>query len=291
MRTAPVILASDIVIMPTSKPVVAPTYGMRNLDAVPVDIEQLTFVVTDATVAVPAAAVSLRFRNQPITNGWLPLTAFTTVRNESAATVSANGTGPVSSVVRLPIPITLQPGEWIDVSFSSPLCQSQITAQAFAAGRFAEKVGPRRQLPYFAGFVGAAQDGNSGAIFSLVSSPQDLGNPFNDTFKLTQIVGRVITGAAANTLYDTRPDGSWPPFMLRLSDHLGRYWIPTPTPIHAAINVATRAWPVNCQLARNGFLRAEVEGVATWTNGAGLPAQFAAPVIGIGGYRDLGFTI
>lgn len=290
MRTAPVILASDVVSFAAADPagtVRAPTYGLRNVDAVPIVVEQIGFTLPwDNGIGLlpPMLSVSLRYRNQPITNGWIPIVSFCAMRNEI---IEGERNNPV---VRLPVPLILYPGEWIDVSFSNPLCGGvQVSAQAFAAGKLGDAE-RGTTLPYFAAFVGPVQDGNSNALFSFASTPQDLGAPF-DFFRVRQLVGRLGGGdTAAGYFLSVLPSNAWQVFTARISDERGTYWVPTPTPLSSLVSVALRMWQMDYQMPRNGFLRVDFEGVATWANGvagAGYAPRYCFPVVGLVGERPV----
>lgn len=289
-RTAPVVLASDVITLPaaaTPSMAVSAPHGLRNNDDVGVLIDQLNF--SSGLPGPPAVVgVSLRYKGEPLTNGWVPQVGICPVTNDRFDDYAIG-----FLTVRLAKPIYLGPGEWIDVSATLPYkgYGAPFSFQAFAQGRFADAPAPNdRWLPYFATYNGVGQDGSTNAVFSMVSTPQDLGNPFPDrSVIIDRLIGRVVAGATGvlGPFYASTPSVQWPAFKMRISDDQARWWVPTPTPIHAATNVLTRAWRLNYALPPQSFLRVEIEGTATF---AVAPNNFtyALPIIGMVGYRRIG---
>jgi hypothetical protein len=277
------VLASDVITFPAAFPAapIAAPIGLKNTDSVGVLIDQLAFSVafTDGTGSAQDIGVSLRYRGEPLTNGWVSVSAICPVRTEEFDQEGFR-------VVRLERPLFLAPGEGIDVSGAMLFGHTVPRIfQVVAQGRFADPP-ETRWLPYFSTFAGAVQDRTSGALFSSVSTPQDLGNPFKGPLVLERLVGRVLTSTSATGPFGAGiPTVASSPFNVRLSDDQSRWWIPTPTPIHTVVNVLTRSWRLNYTLPPSGFLRVEIEGTATWPASG---VRYAIPIVGMVGYRRIG---
>jgi hypothetical protein len=285
MRTAPVVLTTEAITIPLSGAAISSIIGLRNNDAVGVLIDQIEIQTGGAPVDVPA--ISLRYKGLPLTNGWVLAAGFCSVRND----FFDSGAGGTAFKVRLSKPVYLGPGEWLDVSLSgTAAAQRGVTYVVSAQGRFEERPAPsQRWLPYFAVFQGAIQDGSSNAAFALASSPQDLGNPFADRpLLIEQIVARVLTSTTPTALFASQlPSTIWDQFNVRISDDQARWWVPVPTPMQIVANALTRAWRINYSLPPSSFLRVEIEGTATWAFAVPPLRQYALPIVGMVGYRQI----
>jgi hypothetical protein len=293
-RTAPTILVSAPMTPAAAGVAIGAPIGIRNNDDVGVLIDQFMFDmptltgVTTAGFAGPEYAVSLRYKGEPLTNGWVSLPGCCPVQNEQIDRL-------YGQAVRLAKPMYLAPGEWIDVSVrgdhgNAPtpggFATFGTTVTAYARGRFADPPA-ERWLPYLATYTGTVLDGTTNVLFSMASTPQDLGNPFRTPLLIERLVGRVIMGTSAATLNVVIPNQPvWAQFKMILSDDQARLWIPTPTPLYVATNLLTRSWRLNYMLPPQSFLRATIEGTATWN--AGIGRNFAAPLLGMVGYRRIG---
>jgi hypothetical protein len=252
---------------------------LQNEDSIGVLVKSLHF---HSLAGAASFNVKLSYNGLPITNGWIPVHSFCWPRAE----FTEAGVGPE---LYLSQPIYLGPGEWIDVSFSrDPLLVAGITVTA-SAHAIQAPTPMEKWLPYLTYFQGAQRNVNTDAgTFSEVSTPQDLGNPFDNDLHIERLVARVLSPLAVlgGALFTATPTPYGQFFVVTLSDDRDNLWIGDPTPIYTAFNVATRSWKLNAVLPPKGYLRAQIEGVAT---GYTAPANFdlGVPLLGMVGYRRI----
>jgi len=237
-------------------------------------------------IAIPGGngyQAQLRYHNEPLTNGFVQIAAM--AYNHGAARV-ASANALTYPVIMLPKPMYLEPGETIDVAIQNAgNYTGSTTIQASAIGRQTMDVPKDRWLPYFTAFQTATYDMGGAATINDVSSPQDLGNPFDTDLVIERMIGTVLTATnAAVGFVDNGPRPAWMAFLARLYDHLDRTWVPTPTPVPSVIDVLTRSWPLNFTLAAKGYAKAEFFGTANTDSAASL---YASAVLGLAGARRI----
>jgi hypothetical protein len=236
--------------------------------------------------------ILLRYRGEPITNGYLPFSSVCSVLN--AAFEDPGGVVGGITILRLAKPFYLEPGGIIDVAYSSIMFQANVTLRAFAVGIQALTPPKERWLPYLTSYLGPTYIGTSNAVIENQSVPTDLGNPFGDPIFVDQLIGRVYVGidpnngVAPTNFRDTGSPSAAYAFRTRLTDHKGAAWIPVPTPIPLAFDTVTRAWPVKTNMDAKGFLTADLSGVATFTSVTPGFVLYARAGIGLVGYRRIG---
>lgn len=278
-RPLPVVLASTAVSYAAADPIgtrYAMPLGIRNVEEVGVLIDKL--VMSISGVLLPTVSVELRWRNEPLTNGFVPLPAMTWPQNRLAES------SPLARVYTLELarPIYLPPGEYIDAAVRNDLSSGSVSAFVLTGiGRQAIEPA-ERWLPYLTSYFGPAYTDNSGNAISDQSSPPDLGNPFGVPLYVDRMIGRVLNGASAAALDDLDPTPLWNTFSLRVTDHMGNSWVPMPTPMGIAFNAVDRSWLMHHMMQPKGYLRAEFEGTA---NVAGLGVSRS--VVGLVGYRRI----
>lgn len=274
----PVVLASTQITFAASDPAGTTRNsnpGIRNTEPTGVLIDRLVLRCTSTSAGV--ANLQLRWRNEPITNGFVVTAGMTYPLNRQ---IEASGL----AVLQLARPFYLPPGEFIDVSVRNDLFPlTAATFNLFAIGKQAHP--PRhRWVPYLSTFITAAYLENGGGVIADASTPNDLGNPFNGDLYVERLVGRVIGAVAATGPYtDGSPTPSWLPFALRLFDQRDNALVANPIALPLVFDGVNRSWLMYAEMEAKGFLRAEFDGIA---NVAGSGAYLRA-VIGLVGYRRI----
>lgn len=269
----PVIIPASAVTMPAAVGTIAPGMKLRNESDVGVNVDRISFAGQFSLSSI----FSLRLRNQPITNGLIPLISVAWAPNP----------GNESEVVDLVLtkPIYLAPGEFLDVTFNNALSVSARPVQAIAVGRQCRPEDASRYLPYLAAFSTAVYDGTSNAAIDERSGPDDLGNPFDHEMVVSHFVGRILSGPAATGLaVNTSFTQMWNYFNVRLRDDRDTFLVPRPTPLSLVVDSENYRWQVNAPLAPRSYYRLEVQGNASW-GGSGGP--YALSMLGMQGYRRI----
>lgn len=269
--TFPATAANDTVRSPITK--------IRNDDSVGVNIDRIVLRGVSTEFA-PVLGISLRWRNEPLTNGFVPFGGVAWSLNPEAEQDNA-------SAIVLAQPVYLAPGEFIDVALRNDTGSGVSAGALNVIGIGRQCTTPSPWLPYLSAYASAIYDGTSAAAIAEVSDPTQLGNPFTSEMVISHFVSRVFSAtAAAGPFTSLSPSQAWSTFMLRLADHKDALLIPKPTPLSIAIDVDDYAWPVNYRLAPRGYLKLEVSGTATWNTVT--DARYARAVFGMQGYRRIG---
>lgn len=287
MSAQPVVLVSDRVALPLTTPGVQVVRATRiqNTESIGVLLNRLLFNIAESAAQDNLFYVRLSYQGVPITNGWIPAISFCWPRTEGV-----EGSAAVGPSLPLALPIYLPPGDWIDVSFSAGLLNTDGAFTVTAAAHGVQSKLPPKEawLPYFASFMGATRNVDTdGGTFSESSTPQDLGNPFDTDLRVERLIGRVL-GTDVDSAYFTQATSvPWANFFLvSLSDSQDNLWIPQPTPIPNAFNVVSRSWKVNSVIPAKGYLRATIEGKKL-TAAALAAYTYMRPLLGMVGYRRI----
>lgn len=252
--------------------------GIRNDGPVGVLIDKIVIRVNNG--AVEGALIQLRWRNEVLTNGFAVVGAIAHPVNRAY-----EGYG---FVVRLSKPMYLPPGEFIDVSLRNDLA---VGAGGLADNAIVVAIGVQAEepaekwLPYLTSFVGAAYTNGSGAAISDQSAAPQLGNPFDVPLYIDRMIGRVLEcpNGAGVLWQDFDPSPVWSTFLVRISDHLDRFWVPTPTAMPAVFNAIDRSWMLRHSMEAKGFLTVSVEGTANQTDGTAS----SRAIVGLVGHRRI----
>jgi len=255
--------------------------GLRNIESRGMLIDQI--LIESEQAGSTGALVELKWRDNPITNGFITLGAVARVLNRRMETGAA--AGPVSAL-KFARPIYLPASEYISVAVQNSLANGGTgltTLNISAVGRLVDEVPAERYLPYLADYLGPVYTDNTGNAISDQSTPGDLANPFGVPLTVERLVGRVLVAAATGGPYrDADPAAIWTTYLIRISDHRDHFWTPVATPFAIVFNSSDRSWILNMPLEPKGFLRAEFEGTANVV-GAG----FSRVAIGMLGYRRI----
>jgi len=261
--------------------VLAPQPGIRNPESGWFGVERLT-IETD-TGGVDGILVEIKYRDNPITNGFVPVGAVTRSVNRRFET------GAAKSVASFDFskPLWLAPSEYLTVNVQNTLVSgaSGLTnVNMCAHGKRVFTEPSEVWLPYLSAYLGPVYTDNTGnAISDQSAAGAQLGNPFDVPLLVERIFGRVLTAsAAAGPFNDNDPSPIWLTYLLRISDQEDHFWTPFPTPLPLVFKTIDRAWNVNVNLDPKGFLRAEFEGTANVTS-----LGFSRAAIGLAGYRRI----
>lgn len=288
MSAQPVVLFSDVTppLTPSAGVTVQYAVRLRNTDSVGVLINKLVF---SGTRTPETFGVRLSYQGIPITNGWIlvhsfcwPQTEFGENRRNFVVSLPIGG-----PAVRLAKPLYLGPGEWIDVSFQTQQLPVAASFSAAAHGYQAASKPTDLWLPYFTEFRGRARNVDTdGGTFVESSTPQDLGNPFDNDLYIERLIGRAplgdgVTSAISGNVVGTI--GNF--FLIGLSDSKDNRWISDRTPLQNAFNPSDRSWRMNTVLAAKQYLRVQVEGAYIGQPAPGT--KLFTPLIGLVGYRRI----
>lgn len=272
LHPLPIILPTSIVypaVTPNGTEISA-NYGIRNTESVGVLVDKITVV----SAVTSAWHISLRWRNQPITNGFTALAGISYPQNRDEEVFVAS--------IKLSRPMYLAPGDYISTSLRNDMYLNPgETVSITAIGRQAEEPA-EKWIPYLTSYTGPIVTDSSGAAISNQSSPPDLGNPFDTPLFVERMIGRVLTGAAVTQFSDLDPASVWNTHLIRVSDHKDNFWVAQPTPLPLVFNAVDRSWLMNTEIESKGFIRVEEEGTA---NVAGV--GFSRAVVGLVGYRRI----
>lgn len=281
----PAFLAASSVVFPATD-AVGTTHRclqtIRNSEPVGVLIDRIAFGVGNSGGGA-GVSVELRWRNEPITNGFARIGAITYPLSR------ANEDAQAGYVVKFAKPFYLPPGENIDVAFRLDYVNTNamLGFAPMAIGLQAEPPA-ERWIPYLTSFTGASQQAQSGAAIADRSTPADLGNPFDVPLFVERMVGRVLgaTAGAPGNWLDLTPGTAWNDFLVRIYDHHEAPWVPTPTPFPLVFSAVDRSWLMNTTMEPKGFLQVTTEGTCV---SAAFNAAFPGllPVVGLMGYRRI----
>lgn len=298
---APVVLASSLVNLlgqPRGAQVSFPV-AIWNTEPIGVLIDRIHFYAqngsysdllgtnVDAPGTVALQRFSLRFHNEPITNGFVRLAAMAE-REELGGEVI---TGKVT--MKLSKPLWLGPKERIEgaVEMRTPTALlGPYNVQIVAVGVQSPMRPAERWLPYFAAVEGG-EITRGGTAPSVISTPQDLGNPFKTPIFVERLIVEAVQERRANG--DGYPASLGATSVLhhltlKLADDRDDLWIPTAIPFAVAANPLDRSWIVNTGLRAGAYLRAEIGGDAAWgTYGNADLGSTAIPLVGLKGYRRI----
>jgi len=302
----PVIIQTDLISFPVATALGA--YGaspqmLRNTDSIGILIDKI--IISSPTIAEarggglasPEAAaqmisVRLRWRNEPLTNGFVPVSTITFPRNRywEFNNLGAGGNG--ASVIHLSKPMYLGPGDFIAIDFqwtltSPALIADPVDIRAYAIGK--QSPAPAvRWIPYLTAFVPPPVDGTVAASDEVISTAQDLGNPFDRPLFVERMIGRVLaSGDEGNdNALDVGLNPIWALFETVISDDTDNLWIPDPAPFSTVFDPIDRSWVIGTEIPAKGYLKAAISKDASIWNAA-VYDTFQRPVIGMIGYRQI----
>lgn len=294
----PVVLQTDRVLFPTTTPLGA--YGaspamLRNYDDRGVLIDKILITAREAASGVPnryasqGVSIRLRWRNEPITNGFVPAVAVSYPRNRYFEH---------TTVIHLAKPFYLPPNDFVsveyrwDLTFPGPApvpggFNAAVYLQTYGIGR--QSLPPaQRFMPYLTAMIGNAVNGEIAATYEQQSETLDLGNPFDRPLHVERLIGRLLACGNVGTDFvnDLGPNPIWSLFRARIWDDRENIWVPTPTPLPSVFDLVDRSWLVGVTLPPKSYLTASIEkDVSTW-NPASY-ARYQRAVIGLVGYRQI----
>lgn len=264
--------------------VVAPTEKLRNYDGAGMLVDRIVFTPNGAgggqsVQGFARSQVQIRWRNQPITNGFVTIAAITyPVNSRFDATRNANNGD--AQVLRFAKPVWLAPNDFFDISFKIDpdgargpgYSGSAQTYSAVLVGRQAPKPA-QRYLPYLCAYD--APFSLATIAVSAITDPSVFGNPFDSLMHIDRFIFRAFARIGPNP---------WDPLQFApyggtalITDHRDNAWTAAPAPL-AALCGDDLSWKVAASLEAKGYVQFAFDGTFTQCFSVGMVGY--RPIVG-----------